>query len=110
MLMGETAEKLADQYKIGRDEQDQFALESQRKAGSAIQEKRFESEIAPVKVAGRKGEVTVTADEHRAPTRHCKIWRSFLPCFAKGAPSTRATPRDHGRGGIARARGGIGGA
>ena len=56
MLMGETAEKLADQYKIGRNEQDLFALESQRRAGAAIKDNRFESEIAPVKVAGRKGE------------------------------------------------------
>jgi len=41
MLMGETAEKLADIHKITREEQDQFALESQRKAGVAIQAKRF---------------------------------------------------------------------
>jgi len=84
MLMGETAEKLADQYKIGRDEQDQFALESQRKAGSAIQEKRFESEIAPVKVAGRKGEVTVTADEHPRADTTLQDLAKLPPVFREG--------------------------
>ena len=85
MLMGETAEKLADQYKIGRDEQDQFALESQRRAGAAIQDKRFESEIAPVKVAGRKGEErTVTADEHPRPDTTLQEIAKLPPVFREG--------------------------
>jgi len=84
MLMGETAEKLADQYKIGREEQDQLALESQRRAGAAIQEKRFESEIAPVKVAGRKGEVTVTADEHPRADTTLQDLAKLPPVFREG--------------------------
>jgi acetyl-CoA C-acetyltransferase len=84
MLMGETAEKLADQYKIGREEQDQLALESQRRAGAAIQEKRFESEIAPVKVAGRKGEVTVTADEHPRADTTMQDLAKLPPVFREG--------------------------
>ena len=85
MLMGETAEKLADIYKIGRDEQDQFALESQRRAAVAVREGRFEAEIAPVKVAGRKGEErTVTADEHpRADTTLADLAK-LPPVFREG--------------------------
>src|SRR5216684_3034223 len=64
MVMGETAEVLADQYKITRDEQDQFALRSQQKAESAIKANRFSDEIAPVTIATKKGEETMTQDEH----------------------------------------------
>src|SRR5437763_1144832 len=48
MVMGETAEVLAEQYKITRDEQDQFALTSQTRAAAAIDGGRFDSELAPV--------------------------------------------------------------
>ena len=62
--MGATAETLADQYEISRDEQDAYAVESQRKAQVAIEEGRFTREIAPVTVKGRKGDTVVEADEH----------------------------------------------
>jgi acetyl-CoA C-acetyltransferase len=65
--MGETAETLADMYSISREEQDTYALESQRRAGAAIQEKRFEREIVPVTVAGKKGDTVVAKDEHPRP-------------------------------------------
>jgi acetyl-CoA C-acetyltransferase len=55
-MMGSTAETLADRYEISREEQDRYAVESQRKAGVAYQEKRFDDEIVPV--AG------ITEDEH----------------------------------------------
>ena len=54
MLMGETAEKLAQIHDISRKEQDEFALESQKKAGRAIQEGRFKDEIAAVPVKVKK--------------------------------------------------------
>src|SRR5438270_9877074 len=54
MVMGETAELLAEQYKITREEQDQFALCSQTRAGAAVDSGRFDSEITPVTVATRK--------------------------------------------------------
>ncbi|TMQ48262.1 MAG: acetyl-CoA C-acetyltransferase [Candidatus Eisenbacteria bacterium] len=85
MLMGETAEKLVDQYKIGRNEQDLFALESQRRAGAAIKDNRFESEIAPVKVAGRKGEErTITADEHPRADTTLQDLAKLPPVFREG--------------------------
>ena len=64
MVMGETAEKLARDLSIAREEQDAYALSSQRKARAAIEAGRFADEISPVKVAGRKGDVLVERDEH----------------------------------------------
>src|ERR1700726_4692949 len=58
MVMGETAEVLAEQYKISRDEQDEFALMSQTRAARAIAAGRFENEIAPVTIEGKKGATT----------------------------------------------------
>src|SRR6201988_4640879 len=55
MVMGETAEVLAEQYKIPREEQDQFALTSQQRAAAAQSAGRFDSEIVPVSVEGKKG-------------------------------------------------------
>ena len=56
LLMGETAEKLADLYTISRADQDAYALESQRRAGAAARDGRFRREIVPVTVSGRRGE------------------------------------------------------
>ena len=67
MLMGETAEKLAQIHNISRIEQDQFALESQQKAGRAIKQGRFKEEISPLAVKGKKETQIVTADEHPRP-------------------------------------------
>jgi acetyl-CoA C-acetyltransferase len=68
MIMGETVELLAREYGISRDAADEYALETQRRAGVAIKNGRFADEIAPVTVAGPKGQqVTVSADEHPRP-------------------------------------------
>src|SRR4030095_13743753 len=64
LVMGETAEELAMEMGIGRAASDAYALESQLRCERARAEGRFESEIVPVKVEGRKGEVTVDKDEH----------------------------------------------
>src|SRR5439155_9584171 len=85
LLMGETAEKLADEYKIDRAEQDAFALESQRRAAAAMREGRFEREIGPVTVAGRKGEErTVSADEHRRADTTLEDLAKLPPVFRSG--------------------------
>jgi len=84
MLMGETAEKLADIYSISRDEQDAYSLESQRRAGVAIQEKRFDKEIVPVTVKGRKGESTIVADEHPRPESTPADLKKLPPVFREG--------------------------
>ncbi len=64
MIMGETAEILADQYKISREEQDAFALRSQQRAERAINAGRFKDEIVPVTIESKKGPIVVDRDEH----------------------------------------------
>jgi acetyl-CoA C-acetyltransferase len=64
MVMGETAEVLAEQYKITRDEQDEFALMSQTRAARAIAAGRLDAEIVPVTIEGKKGTTTFARDEH----------------------------------------------
>jgi len=63
-MMGATAETLADRYAISRDEQDAYAVETQRRAGAAYEQGRFRDEIVPVIVSGRKGDVVIDKDEH----------------------------------------------
>lgn len=63
--LGETAENVAEQMQISREDQDAFALESQRRAVAALNDGKFADEITPVEVSGRKGSVTVVdTDEH----------------------------------------------
>jgi len=65
LVMGETAENLARRYEISRDEQDEYAARSQRRAQAAVESGRFNSEIVELEVKGRKGEtVGFTLDEH----------------------------------------------
>lgn len=65
LMMGQTAEKLARQYEISREEQDEFALHSQRKAEAANNSGRFKDEVMPLEISGRKNETTIFAqDEH----------------------------------------------
>jgi 3-oxoadipyl-CoA thiolase len=70
--LGETAEKIADQYGISRQEQDQFACESHRRAIAAIDSGRFDEEIVPVAVPQRKGEPVVVSQDER-PRRDTNV-------------------------------------
>jgi len=62
--MGVTAENVARQYGIGREEQDRFAVESQRRASKAIGEGRFKSQIVPIEIKGKQATVVFDQDEH----------------------------------------------
>jgi acetyl-CoA C-acetyltransferase len=64
MIMGETAEILAEQYKISREEQDAFALRSQQRTERALNAGRFNDEIAPITIETKKGPQVFTKDEH----------------------------------------------
>ena len=64
MIMGETAEVLAEQYKISREEQDAFALRSQQRTERAMTAGRFDDEIVPVELETKKGKQTFARDEH----------------------------------------------
>jgi len=89
LVMGETAEKLAGQYEISRDEQDEFALRSQQRAAAATAAGKFSDEVAPVEIKGRKGEVTsFSTDEHvRADTR-IESLQKLAPVFSKDGTVT----------------------
>ena len=65
--MGMTAEYLADEYHIGRQEQDEYALRSHQRGEQAQKDGRFTAEIAPITIAGKKGSVTIASDEHVRP-------------------------------------------
>lgn len=80
-LMGATAETLADQYGIDRDEQDRFAVESQQRAARAWKDGAFASEIVPVRVSGRKGDTLVERDEHMRPDATVEGMRKLSPVF-----------------------------
>ncbi len=91
MLMGATAEKLAGQMEIGREEQDAFALQSQRKAAAAIEAGRFDAELVAVEVAGRKGAVDrVDADEHPRPSATMEGLAKLPPVFDPQAGTVTA--------------------
>jgi acetyl-CoA C-acetyltransferase len=81
MLMGETAERLADEYRIPREEQDAFALGSQQKAGRALAEGRFEGEVVALRVEGRNGPREVRTDEHPRPDTSADSLRKLPPVF-----------------------------
>jgi len=87
--MGETAENVAEAWAISREDQDAFALESQRRAAAALASGRFKDEITPVTIPQRKGDpVIVDTDEHpRADTTPEKLGK-LGAAFKKGGSVT----------------------
>jgi acetyl-CoA C-acetyltransferase len=83
LIMGETAEVLARQYGITREQSDQFALESQSKAEAAQKAGRFLAEIAPVTIAEKGKTVTVATDEHPRPGTTIEALRKLPLTFPK---------------------------
>jgi acetyl-CoA acetyltransferase family protein len=87
--MGETAENVAQKYKIDRADQDEFALSSQQKYGAALAAGRFKDEIIPVPVPQRKGDpVMVTVDEHPRPDTKIEDLKKLKPAFRKDGSVT----------------------
>jgi acetyl-CoA C-acetyltransferase len=84
LIMGETAEILAQQYQISREEQDAFALESHQRAARAAAECRFKPEIVPVEVRDKKGNVTrLEKDEHVRADVTLEALAKLPPVFSK---------------------------
>jgi acetyl-CoA acetyltransferase family protein len=82
--MGETAENLARNYEISREEQDKFALRSQQRAEQAIVEGRFNNEIVALDVKGRKGEsISFAKDEHCRTGTRLEDLAKLPPVFSK---------------------------
>ena len=89
LVMGETAEKLAGQYEIARDEQDDYALRSQQRAAAATSAGKFEAEVLPLELKDRKGNVTSFAtDEHVRANTTIDDLRKLTPVFAKAGTVT----------------------
>ena len=88
MLMGETAEVLAEQYKVSREEQDQFALTSQQRAAVAQSGGRFDAEIAPVTIEGKKGTTVFSRDEHLFLDASIEKMAKLTPVFSKSGTIT----------------------
>jgi acetyl-CoA C-acetyltransferase len=89
MVMGETAELLAEKYKISRDEQDQFALESQKRAAAAMSAGNFKDEIVSVSRTDKKGNTTSFAmDEHARADTTLESLAKLTPVFSKAGTIT----------------------
>ena len=88
MVMGETAEVLAEQYKITRYEQDEFALASQTRAATAIAAEHFQSELVPVTIEGRKGTTVFGRDEHPFADASLEKLGKLAPVFSKSGTIT----------------------
>ena len=89
LVMGATAENLARQYEISRAEQDQFALRTQQRAARAIDSGRFDAEIMPVEIKGRRGEtINFTRDEHPRADTSMETLRKLPPVFAEDGTVT----------------------
>lgn len=88
LLMGETAEVLAEQYTIGREEQDQFALCSQQRAERAIHGGRFDAEIVPVSIESKKGMQIFNRDEHPFMGATLEKMAKLPPVFSKSGTVT----------------------
>lgn len=86
--MGITAENLAAKHGISREEQDAFAVESQRRAAAAIAEGRFKSQILPIVKQTRKGEVVFDTDEHPKPNTTMESLAKMKPAFKKDGTVT----------------------
>lgn len=89
--MAITAENLAEQYKISRDDVDQYALQSQRRYKAAFDKKYFETEISPYVVKNPKGDVTVSKDEHPRPETTIENLQKLKPIFKKDGVVTAGT-------------------
>jgi acetyl-CoA C-acetyltransferase len=83
MLMGETAEVLAEQYKITREEQDEFALCSQARAAAAIENGRFDNELTSVTLESKKGPQAFSRDEHVFVGATMEKMARLSPVFSK---------------------------
>jgi len=86
--MGNTAENVAQRWQITREQQDQLAARSQARAEAAQKAGRFKDEIVPVKIAGRKGDVIVDADEYPKHGTTVEVLAKLRPAFDKNGTVT----------------------
>ena len=82
-LVGATAENLAEEFSISREEQDSYAVETQRRCQQAREENLFADEIAPVEIPGRKGPTVISVDEHPRDNSNMASMAKLKPVFKK---------------------------
>jgi acetyl-CoA acetyltransferase family protein len=89
--MGETAENVAELYKVNRGDQDLFALRSQQKAATARKAGRFVKEISPISIPQKKGDAKIISeDEFLKPDTSLEILAKLKPAFKKDGSVTAA--------------------
>ncbi len=88
--MGVTAENLVEKWKLTREEQDALAVESHRRAANAIKEGRFKSQIVPITIKTRKGDVVFDTDEHCKPDTTMETLGKMKAVFKKESGSVTA--------------------
>ncbi|WP_061290395.1 3-oxoadipyl-CoA thiolase [Azotobacter vinelandii] len=86
--MPETADNVADDYRIGRADQDAFALRSQQRAAAAMESGYFAEEIVPVVIKTRKGETLIDTDEHPRPDTSAEALARLKPVNGEGKTVT----------------------
>jgi 3-oxoadipyl-CoA thiolase len=87
--LGETAEKVADQYAVSREDQDAFALRSQRRVAAAVESGAFANQLVPVTVPQPKGEpLVVSRDEHPRADTSAEALAKLRPAFRPGGSVT----------------------
>ncbi|VTX76894.1 acetyl-CoA C-acetyltransferase [Gemella haemolysans] len=86
--MGITAENIAEQYNITREEQDEFALSSQKKAAAAIENNQFANEIAPIVIKTIREEIIFDTDEYVRPNTTLESLAKLRPAFKKDGTVT----------------------
>ena len=90
LIMGMTAENVAEQYHISREDQDSFAYTSQMRAKKALEEERFKDEIVPVVIPGKRGkkDIVIDTDEHPRPETTPEELSRLPPAFKKDGTVT----------------------
>jgi acetyl-CoA C-acetyltransferase len=100
--MGITAENVAEKFGVSRQDQDAFALDSQKKAGRAIQEGRFQEEIVPVAIPQKKGDpISFDTDEHPRANTTMEALAGLRPAFKKDGTVTAGNASGINDGGAA---------
>src|SRR5215470_17392785 len=88
LFMAETAEKCAGNYEISREEQDRYALRSQKSADAAWQQGRFADEVVPVEIKTRRGTTVVDRDDHMRPDTSFETLAKLPTAFSKSGTVT----------------------
>ncbi|NOT29231.1 MAG: acetyl-CoA C-acetyltransferase [Planctomycetes bacterium] len=88
LFMAQTAEKIAKRLGLSRAAQDEFALRSHRLGAAAVKEGRFAEEIAPIKLATKKGELVIDSDDHIRPDTTLEGLAKLNPAFGKDGTVT----------------------